>query len=105
MKKLLLVVLASLTLGACASTDYREREAHSFNYAGTLAPLEMSVWQYGTHILTTEEGGFYAVKSESVDLNKYNNMLVEVEGSLMEGYPVDSGPEFLNVTAVQPVKE
>jgi len=32
-------------------------------------------------------------------------MLVEVEGNLMDGYPVDSGPEFLDVVAIQPVKE
>lgn len=105
MKKLLLVVVASLTMMACTSTDYRERESHSFNYAGTLAPLEVSIWQYGTHTLTTDNGGFYAVKSDDVDLNQYNNMVVEVEGSLVEGYPVDSGPEFLDVVAIQPVKE
>jgi len=54
MKKLLLIVIASLTMMACTSKDYIERESHSFNYAGTLAPLEVSIWQYGTHTLTTE---------------------------------------------------
>ena len=101
MKKLFLLILTCLTLTACSSTDSIERESHSFNYAGVLEPIEMSVWMYGTHTLTTDGGDFYALKSDSIDLNQYNDKAVEVEGNLVEGYPVDNGPEFLNVIAIQ----
>lgn len=101
MKKIFLILFASLMLVSCSSTDKIERESHSFNYAGTLAPLEMSIWMYGTHTLTTENGSFYAVKSDAIDLNEYNNKSVEIQGNLIEGYPVDSGPEYLDVKAIK----
>ena len=101
MKKLLFLILTCIALTACSSTDAIERESHSFNYAGVIEPIEMSIWQYGTHTLTTNGGDLYAVKSDTIDLNEYNNKSVQVEGEVIEGYPVDSGPEFLDIKSIQ----
>lgn len=105
MKKFLMLMATSLLFVACTTTDVKEDESHSFNYAGLLEPIEVSVWQYGTHTLTTTEGEFYAVKSDNIDLNKYNNKDVLVDGELISGYPLDSGPEFLDIKDIQAINK
>lgn len=102
MKKLLLVFAAGILFTACSFiTTNREREVYNYNYAGTLEVLEMSVWQYGTHTLTTETGEFYAVRSEEIDLNEYVGQPVHILGTEIEGYPVDSGPKFIDIEKIQ----
>lgn len=40
----------------------------------------------------------YALRSDDVRLGDYVGRRVQVSGSLVDGYPVDGGPEFLEVT-------
>ncbi len=69
---------------------------------GKIEVLEVSTWMYGSHILLDENGSSsYALTSDIIDLNKYNNSVVTVYGDLIDGYPVDSGPEYLNVTYIK----
>lgn len=94
--------MSGFLLTACSSLgNKKNKEVYNYNYAGTLAPLEVSIWQYGTHTLTTEDGEFYALKSDAIDLNDFNDQPVLLLGDKIEGYPVDSGPEFLDVKKVQ----
>jgi hypothetical protein len=44
----------------------------------------------------------YALKSETLDLNKYiGKSISKIYGNKIKGYPVEGGPEYINVTAVQ----
>lgn len=66
---------------------------------GTIEPQGITSYQYGTHTLSNEDI-FYALKSDSVDLNDYLNQEVTITAEKIEGYPVDGGPEFLLVLKV-----
>ena len=72
---------------------------------GNIQPLEGSIWQYGTHTLLDEDGDIlYALSSDAVTLDDYNGKKVEVQGSLKEGYPVDGGPPYMEVSVVKEMK-
>src|SRR3989339_1013726 len=45
-----------------------------------------------------------ALSSDAVTLDDYNGKKVEVQGSLKEGYPVDDGPQYMQVVAVKEMK-
>ena len=102
MKKFVLVLMVGFLLTACSSLgNKKNKEVYNYNYAGTLAPLEMSIWQYGTHTFTTESREFYAVKSETINLDEYLGKPVYILGDVIDGYPVDSGPIFVDIKKVQ----
>ena len=63
---------------------------------GTLEKLEETVWQYGSHMISN-----YAVKSESIDLDAYLEKRVRLTVEEIDGYPVDFGPRFFEVTEVK----
>jgi len=72
---------------------------------GALHKIEVSTWMYGTHTLDDASGRhLYALTSSNIDLNAYENKQVEVWGNLVEGYPVDGGPQYLNVTNISVIK-
>ncbi len=57
---------------------------------------------YGTHILLDDSGKtLYALKSDTINLDNFNNKKATVKGDLVEGYPVDGGPDYLNVKSVE----
>lgn len=56
---------------------------------------------YGTHILVNDTGKtLYALKSANINLDKYIDKKVTVNGDLIAGYPVEGGPDYLNVQAI-----
>lgn len=80
----------------CSSGVTNEKE----EITGTIQEQGITSYQYGTHSLTTPDQ-FYALKSEAVDLNEYLNQEVTVVVERVPGYPVDGGPEFLQVLKVK----
>ncbi len=69
-------------------------------YSGVIEPAGFTTYQYGTHKLITKDS-FYALRSEEIDLNKYESMEVTLTASKIEGYPVDGGPVYLNVESIE----
>lgn len=67
---------------------------------GEIERTEMTSYQYGTHTITSGET-FYALKSEKLDLTPYEGKTVTITAEKIEGYPVDGGPEYLNVLKVK----
>lgn len=70
---------------------------------GVIEEQGITAHQYGTHTLTNDEN-FFAIKSDSLDLNAYLNKEVTVRAYKIEGYPVDGGPEYLNVVEIKDVE-
>ena len=69
---------------------------------GTIRRQGMTIYQYGTHILVDQSGRTrYALRSDQIDLNNYVDQHVRVSGTLVPGYPVDLGPDYLEVEDVQ----
>jgi hypothetical protein len=69
---------------------------------GTLERQGITTYQYGTHVLLDKDGKtLYALKSESLQLDLYIGKKVELKGKLVEDYPVDGGPYYLEVVRVK----
>lgn len=68
---------------------------------GTIEQQGMTSYQYGTHTLTGEGDIFYALTSEVVDLDEYLGEEVTLRAEMVEGYPVDGGPDYLRVLEVR----
>lgn len=67
---------------------------------GTLKASGITSYQYGTHTLTSAEKT-YALKSTNIDLSKYEGETVKISGEKVEGYPVENGPEYLDVQKIE----
>ena len=89
----LILLIFTATCGK-ASTD------RGMEITGTIQEQGMTSYQYGTHTITNSET-FYAITSDSVDLNDYLNREVTIRAKKVEGYPVDGGPEYLRVLEVK----
>ncbi len=70
--------------------------------SGTIKQQGISTYLYGTHILADDAGKIiYALKSDTIKLEDYVNKKVTIKGDLVAGYPVDGGPAYLDVKAVE----
>lgn len=81
----------------CNSTSENE---NSIEVTGTIEAIQMTSWQYGTHTISNDTS-FYALRSEKEDLSRYEGETVTIKASKIEGYPVDGGPEYLEVQEVK----
>ena len=100
MKGLQIVILSLLFLAATCNKSVSGENQDLMTFKGEIDKIGMSTWQYGTHTLTVEDT-FYALKSEKIDLTPYEGKTVTITAEKIEGYPVDGGPEFLNVVQVK----
>ena len=82
------------------SSAENKLSSSSVNASGLLIRLGITAFQYGTHGLRVDKVLKYALRSDEVDLERFVNKRVSLEATKIAGYPVDSGPEFLEVTEV-----
>jgi len=102
MKKLILMGLCLMVLGGCTSN--RNKDV-GVKRDGVLTTIQMSTWMYGTHVLSDDTGKpVTALDSQKINLDMYEGEKVEVQGTLKDGYPIDSGPEFLEVQTIEVLK-
>jgi hypothetical protein len=98
MKKIVLLLIVGLAIAGCANVK-PAADKSLVVLSGKLEALGMSTFQYGSHILNSG-GKTYALKSAKVNLKSYEGKEVIVKGLKVAGYPVDGGPEFLDVQEV-----
>lgn len=99
MKKLLILSLFVAVISGCTSMK-DSNSASRVTAKGTITKLGMSTFQYGTHILKAENKT-YALKSTAINLDNYIDKKVIVKGTKVSGYPLEGGPEFIEVTLVK----
>lgn len=101
MKKLVLMGLFLIILASCSSSTVENNNLITKN--GILTKIEMSTWMYGSYILSDENGKPIVAleENENIEFEKYNGKKVEVKGELIEGYPLDGGPEYLSVKSIK----
>jgi hypothetical protein len=98
MKKLLIISTLFLFFGAVACEDDNDVEPQDIVAQGIVENPQVTAWQYGTHILVSEDDSImYALKSSAINLDDYIDEEVEIYGRLIAGYPVDTGPEYVEV--------
>ena len=93
-------IFIALSILSCCGNSHGT--TYGATATGTIQKQEGSSYMYGTHILLDDAGKtLYALKSDTINLDNYNNQKVTVKGDLVEGYPVDGGPDYLNVKSVE----
>ena len=81
-------------------TPGAETSAEKVTASGTIKKQGVTSYMYGTHVLVNETGKtLYALKSHRVDLDVYVGKRVTVCGELVDGYPIDNGPSYLDVSS------
>ena len=71
---------------------------------GVIQQQGMTTYQYGTHVLKDGTKTLYALMSKSQKLDNFVGKKVKITGTLVDGYPVDGGPDFVEVTDVEVLK-
>jgi len=87
---ILLIITAT-----CSNT-----QGNTLEISGLIKEQGITTYQYGTHIISDQEQ-FYAIKSETIDLDQYVGKEVTIRAEKIEGYPVDGGPEYLLVLEIE----
>ena len=75
---------------------------------GIVEKPEGTTYQYGTHAISDQDSGYYALKSSAVDLDTYVGQPVTVYGTLVPGYEnaqIEGGPPLVEVTRVEPIED
>jgi len=105
MKKLILLGLTLMILGGCSSYGVKESADNTVSRSGVISEIGMSTWMYGSYVLSDESGKAMTALDgdDSLDLGSYQGESVEVTGTLKEGYPVDGGPEYLEVKTIKKI--
>jgi hypothetical protein len=76
--------------------------AYGVSAVGIIKKQGATTYMYGTHILLNDNGQtLYALKSNTINLDNYIDKRVAVKGDLISGYPVDGGPDYLDVKLVE----
>lgn len=66
---------------------------------GRIEKLGITTYQYGTHAINFN-GKPYALKSSAVMLDNYLGKEVSLKGVNVDGYPLEGGPELVEVTEI-----
>jgi hypothetical protein len=100
LRSLILIITFTFAFACTDANKGANNNSGMIELTGELQQAGMTTYQYGTHILTTDNK-IYALKSSNIDLNKYNGKHVTVTGKKLEGYPVENGPELIEVTELK----
>ena len=98
MKRILILLALAISFNACSKLNSKPN-ANFVELKGTIQLLEMSTFQYGTHTVNMDQKS-YALRSSVVDLKAYEGKTVTLIGTKIEGYPLENGPEFIEVTKI-----
>lgn len=91
--KSLFVGITYLLLVSCDKEDLNPK---NIEITGIIKEQGMTSYQYGTHTLSG-----YALRSKTVSLDNYVNQNVTIVGYKVNGYPVDGGPDYIEVKKVK----
>jgi hypothetical protein len=98
-------MLCTVGFSACnrkAATPFVECKGDCITVRGTLQQQGMTTYQYGTHTISTAEGNAFVLKSDVVDLKKFEGRKVKLTAQNLH-YTVENGPELYNVVAIKEI--
>ena len=95
-------VLAVILIVGFANMPVGADGTYGVTAEGMIMKKGTTSYMYGTHILANADGKtLYALKSENLNLNDFIGKKRILKGDLVKGYPVDGGPDYLNVKKVE----
>lgn len=98
MKKTLILLMIGFAMTGCSRM--KEKNAPGMvQLDGKIEKLGMSSFQYGTHTLKRGEK-LFALKSDKVNLDAYVNKEVSLKGVKVADYPVENGPDYIDVKEI-----
>lgn len=98
MRSLIIICVNLLILGTMGCGSVNEKNGQE--YTGVIKPAGITSYQYGTHRLEAGDD-IYALKSDNISLDDYEDQNVSITAFKIDGYPLDGGPVYLNVTKVK----
>lgn len=96
MKGIQLLMIGIILFLVGTSCEKKNGNSNSVEITGTLQKQGITTYQYGSHVMAG-----YALQSSTVNLDDYVNQNVTVTGYKIEGYPIDGGPDFIEVETIQ----
>jgi len=93
LKSLFAGIMICLTVLSC---DKENSNPDNIEITGTIQKQGITSYQYGTHTISG-----HALRSNSVDLDNYINQNITVVGYKIEGYPIDGGPDYIEVEEIK----
>jgi hypothetical protein len=78
------------------SCNKEEEHTDKFEVTGVIQKQGFTTHQYGTHTIDV-----YTLRSSAVNLDDYVNQRVTVVGEKIDGYPIDGGPEYIEVEEIK----
>lgn len=94
LKSLFLIAIMSFISISCSKEDHNTDQ---IEITGKIYKSQsITTYQYGTHFASG-----YAIKSHTINLDDYLNQNVTIIGHKIDGYPVDGGPEYLEVEKIK----
>ncbi len=91
-------------LAVNATYQVGDPEGKAVELTGTIEKPEATTYMYGTHGISDQYQGYFALQSDTVNLDAYVGQSVTVYGNLVSGYEngqVEGGPPLVNVTRVE----
>jgi hypothetical protein len=67
---------------------------------GVFQKAGMTTYQYGTHLIKAD-GKTYALNSATLNLDDFAEKKVSLKGTKVEGYPIENGPELIEVIEIK----
>ncbi|WP_442590877.1 hypothetical protein ACSBL2_06560 [Pedobacter sp. AW31-3R] len=98
MRKIIFLLALVSAMSSC-KTMYAPAEKGQMTLSGTIEESGMTTYQYGTHVLKGA-AQTYALRSTTVKLGEYIGKNVKLKGVKIEGYPVENGPDYIEVKEV-----
>ncbi|MBU0577561.1 hypothetical protein KJ742_06535 [Patescibacteria group bacterium] len=107
MKKLIILSFSFALLTACGGppsledriAESQNGEEMAYSYNGIIEPLELDVYQQGTHQIRTDDDELIIIQSQKYDLNKYLEKRVILSGT--EAKIIGDAEPVLNVTEIE----
>ncbi|WP_367867269.1 hypothetical protein [Pedobacter sp. WC2423] len=120
--KYLLTLSAALLICLSSGTSFAQKKfapqkskinrtkQATYYWAGVLQKQGVTAYQYGTHVLKgeslsaelNEPETIFALKAgKKINLNKFVGKKVIITGKKVNGYPLELGPELIEVSAIE----
>lgn len=98
----IVIFLMLIFAPGCGSSGDDSGITYDLEADGLIKRQGFTTYMYGTHVLKDDnEKTLYALKSDNIKLDVFVDLYVTVKGDLISGYPVDGGPDYLNVKAIE----